>query len=170
MFFPSNNELIVNFGNFKAGNNWIVVNDGVMGGESNSKATILENSLLFGGNISLENNGGFASIRSELTNVDLSNTESVTIKYRSEGKNIGLRLLKEERFYFPYLKTNLQPTNWEWATEVIQMNQFLEYRLGKETNKKLTGKDFRDIIRIGLIATDKTEGQFKIEIDYIKFN
>ncbi len=42
---------------------WTTVNDPVMGGMSNSRITYGDGGLVFSGNISLENNGGFASAR-----------------------------------------------------------------------------------------------------------
>ena len=43
---------------------WGIVNDGVMGGISQSNIYLNEaNNIIFAGNVSLENNGGFASIR-----------------------------------------------------------------------------------------------------------
>ena len=43
---------------------WTTVNDPVMGGMSTSRVTFGNGGLMFSGNISLENNGGFASARS----------------------------------------------------------------------------------------------------------
>ena len=43
--------------------NWTTVNDPVMGGMSTSEVTFGDGGLVFSGNISLENNGGFASAR-----------------------------------------------------------------------------------------------------------
>ena len=45
---------------------WQIVNDSVMGGLSTSQAYEKDNSLIFTGNVSLENNGGFASIRTTI--------------------------------------------------------------------------------------------------------
>lgn len=42
---------------------WITVNDPVMGGRSTSNVTFGDGVLVFSGDISLENNGGFASAR-----------------------------------------------------------------------------------------------------------
>ena len=47
--------------------NWNIVNDDVMGGISTSTMSLnKEKNLLFKGNLSLENNGGFASSRLSL--------------------------------------------------------------------------------------------------------
>ena len=43
---------------------WSIVNDNVMGGLSESNISISENeTLIFKGRVSLDNNGGFASVR-----------------------------------------------------------------------------------------------------------
>ncbi len=171
LFFASEiYEMNINFGKTKSGTNWLVINDGVMGGLSDSKAVLLNNSILFDGNVSLENNGGFASLRSERSNIDLSKARSVTVRYRSENQKAGLRLIKSDMFYLPYLKVYLPETNWEWKTVNFSMTDFEEYRLERNTGKTLNDDDFEDIIRVGLIVSNKIEGPFKIEVDYIKFN
>src|SRR6056297_3090968 len=50
--------------------NWEIVNDVVMGGRSSSQAELVnpdsgEGAMRFSGHLSLENNGGFASVRSQ---------------------------------------------------------------------------------------------------------
>ena len=42
---------------------WRIINDSVMGGVSRSQFNIFEEYIRFSGHVSLENNGGFASIR-----------------------------------------------------------------------------------------------------------
>ena len=52
--------------------NWSKVNDDVMGGISTSKIRINnDGNIFFSGVLSLKNNGGFASIRLDLTDLDL---------------------------------------------------------------------------------------------------
>ena len=43
---------------------WQIVNDDVMGGVSTSRFQVRTNGAVFSGVVSLENNGGFASVRS----------------------------------------------------------------------------------------------------------
>ena len=43
--------------------NWVIINDTVMGGRSRARIDIENQHLVFNGYLSLENNGGFASIR-----------------------------------------------------------------------------------------------------------
>ena len=53
--------------NSAASRDWRVINDGVMGGLSQGRALLTEESILFEGEISLENNGGFSSLKSPFT-------------------------------------------------------------------------------------------------------
>jgi len=161
-------EHIIDFGKTKSGNEWVVVVDGVMGGLSSSTTEISENSLYFKGNISLKNNGGFASLRGPKYKKDYSSYTNLKIRYRSKGQAFGIRFLKYEQFFMPYLKKSFDETSWEWKTVSVPLNEFKQYILNSERSKNITVKDFEDISRIGLIVSNKTEGDFEIEIDYIK--
>ena len=60
--------------------NWKIVNDTVMGGRSSSHwSSNPASASLFEGYLSLENNGGFASVRCDLKNVNLSKEEGIYI-------------------------------------------------------------------------------------------
>ena len=61
--------------------NWTIVNDDVMGGISKSGIFINEeNNLIFKGYLSLENNGGFASSRLDISNKNLKELKYFKIK------------------------------------------------------------------------------------------
>lgn len=55
--------VLVDLGDPAAVATWTTVNDPVMGGRSTSTVTFGDGGLVFSGNISLDNNGGFASAR-----------------------------------------------------------------------------------------------------------
>ena len=64
-----NNKLIFDFNKNCALNKWIVINDDVMGGKSNGKLILNKTgNAVFKGEVSLENNGGFSSIRYKMKN------------------------------------------------------------------------------------------------------
>ncbi len=168
-FIPASNQYIIDFGKTTESQKWTTVVDGVMGGKSTSELLELNNSILFSGEISLKNNGGFASLRGVRNYEDLSNYTTVEIKYRSAGQDFALRLLKHEAFYLPYFKHNFETTNWDWKTINIPLELFSEYRLSDETGNTVTNDELKKINRLGIIVSNKIEGQFKIEIDYIKF-
>ena len=60
--------------------NWNIVNDDVMGGISKSYLALNdENNLIFSGNVSLKNNGGFASTRMGLDRESLNGIDRKSV-------------------------------------------------------------------------------------------
>jgi len=65
---------------------WTTINDPVMGGLSTSRITFGDGGLVFSGNISLENNGGFASARSpQNPDIGLKATGAKSLRVRALG-------------------------------------------------------------------------------------
>lgn len=159
-----------NFGLKKDGYNWTIINDSVMGGLTNSTATFTDNTILFKGDLSLENNGGFASLKSPFSTYDLSYFNTISIKYKTKGQTLAITLEPHKVFYKPYYKLILPQTNTEWKTLVIDINEFKSYRMGRGSDDRITEAILAKIKRIGFITSDKKAGAFEIEIDYIKFN
>lgn len=73
----SRNNNLLNSSIMHAASKWRLVNNGVMGGISTSKAIIKDDKIIFSGNVSLENNGGFASLRSPVKDYDFSKSLGV---------------------------------------------------------------------------------------------
>lgn len=69
---------------------WSVVNDTVMGGVSSGEVAWSDGAMVFTGVLSLENNGGFASIRSpqidERLVLNWSKTEGLRVKADGDGR------------------------------------------------------------------------------------
>ncbi len=66
---------------------WQIVDDGVMGGLSKGKFDISgKQTLKFSGNLSLKNNGGFSSIRSKRTTMDLSEFKGIKMRVKGDGR------------------------------------------------------------------------------------
>jgi len=68
-------------------NRWRIVNDGVMGGLSQGK--ILwnqpENTMIWSGKVSLENNGGFTSIRTTPELYKVGDFEKIILRVKGDG-------------------------------------------------------------------------------------
>ena len=70
---------------------WQIVDDGVMGGLSKGKFDISgKQTLKFSGNLSLKNNGGFSSIRSKRTTMDLSEFKGIKMRVKGDGEHTNL--------------------------------------------------------------------------------
>ncbi len=169
MTFTSIDTYEYDFGRGKDGEDWWVINDGVMGGLSRGKAQMKENSLYFSGTISLENNGGFTSFRAPYERMDLSPYTRMEVRYRSTGRTCAISLDQSTRFWLPNHKLKL-PLSEEWNVVQISLDELNEYRMGRRTGRQMTREKASKVIRIGIITDSKDAGEFTFEIDYIKFS
>jgi len=72
---------------------WASITDTVMGGVSIAELEFSPEGLLtFSGRVSLENNGGFASVRTQSAQIDLSAYKGLLLKVRGDGKRYSLNL------------------------------------------------------------------------------
>jgi len=160
----------IDFGENLNGNSWYVINDGVMGGLSQSKLSFNTDYVVFKGTTSLKNNGGFASMRSETLNLDISSFEKVKIKYKTtSNRTFGLRLALYNAYYMPNLKYNFKATTNDWEELEIPLENFKVYRMGRFLKSDFEVSKLKDILRVGIIVSDKKEGNFEIAIDSIEF-
>src|SRR5689334_21649557 len=63
---------------------WQIVNDDVMGGVSTSSFSLTNGVALFQGKLSLENNGGFASVRSVPVRESLTGLTAFVLRVRGD--------------------------------------------------------------------------------------
>ena len=70
---------------------WSVVNDTVMGGRSKSSwEHIDDKNAKFSGTLSLENNGGFCSVRTYPIDLKLNRTQGILVKVLGDGRSYSL--------------------------------------------------------------------------------
>lgn len=162
----------IDFGAERGGKDWYVVNDGVMGGSSSSSITFTDESMIFKGDVSLQNNGGFASVRSSRKEMDLYHYKTVTIRFRSPNINrvFALRLNNNDVYYRPSYNFKFQSKSEGWQELTTNLTDFKETILGRETGKTIAQEKLKKLIRIGIMLNDKKEGPFTLEIDSIVFN
>ena len=159
----------IDFGGEKEGSRWYIINDDVMGGLSRSQGELTENTMIFTGTISLDNNGGFASVRNRFGKYDLSQFEKVRIKYKCNNRDFALILENTEYWWQPYHKYTFTSDSDEWVTAEFNLSDFKEYAVGRFNGDYMNKKDLEKVIRIGFILFDKKEGPFNLEVDYIEF-
>ncbi|MFK7799947.1 MAG: CIA30 family protein [Aureispira sp.] len=150
-------------------NNWQIVNDTVMGGRSQSQVQYTNNSVIFTGTVSLENNGGFASFRSPYGQWDLTTYKTLTIRYRSTGFDMAWTMKDQPPYYMPSFKGKLPNSKGKWSTVSFDLRALDAYRLGKPLGYQLSNKELKNIIRMGFISDEKRAGDFELEIDNITF-
>lgn len=166
----SSEDYTVDFGKQTGGADWTVVNDDVMGGRSTSEAYLTENFIHFEGTVSLENNGGFASIRSPYEVTDLSSFEKVSLRFRGTNRKFALSLDNSRAWYRPNYKHEFTPNGSDWQEITVPLNEFKESSVGRFTGNNMGKTQLARVIRMGLILFDKNSGPFELDVDYIKFH
>ena len=161
------NPKTIDFGTSNAGTEWMVINDNVMGGRTQATKTITDSSLLLNGILSLENNGGFSSIRAT-NSADLSDYKTVTIQYKSDY-DFAFRLELYREFWLPNYKVFLSNSKNKWITKSFKLADFKQSIMGKDVNEKITEEQLASVIRMGFITAEKSETAFVLEIDSIVF-
>lgn len=162
--------LIFDFGEGKDFGRWSIVNDGVMGGLSQSQAKLSADALLFEGRVSLENNGGFVSLRSPYGKYDLSYYSYCEVRFKSDTKRkFEILIEKDLPFYLPKYRAKFGAKSQEWVTVTIPLKDFEISRMGSTLQQGIDPQRLKDIQRIGFILADKQEGSFHLWIDYLKF-
>ena len=104
---------------------WSIVNDGVMGGRSSSDMELTdEGTALFSGNVSLENNGGFASVRATFPSLDLSPYTGVTLRVRGDGRLYQLRFRMDGSFDGVAHGSGFETVPGEWIEVELPFSAF----------------------------------------------
>lgn len=147
---------------------WQNVNDGVMGGVSEGKFKIREKKTLeFVGTLSLENNGGFASVRTKAKKLGLEKGDTVVAKVRGDGREYMLNLyLNKPLIAFSYRAT-VQTKKDEWIEVKVPLDKFEATSFGRVVKDAGPVKP-EEVNSLGFMLSDKKAGPFKMEVESIK--
>ena len=161
----SQNVIMVDPSNNIGNDNWGIVNDGVMGGISQSNIYLNEvNNIIFAGNVSLENNGGFASIRRGFNGSQLKESSAFLLRVKGDGNIYKFRLTMKGS-YANY-SANFKTIKDQWVDIEIPVENFKPYYFGRSIRaQKLK---VQKVNSIGILISDKQEGNFLLEIEHIK--
>ena len=136
---------------------WIV-NDGVMGGVSQSSLRQDVNGIFFEGQVSLENNGGFASMRSSAKFPQ--ETQLIELLAKGDGKRYKLVLRTELASRVTYVADFIaEPT---WKTYRFNLSQFKSTFRGRDINAPTLS--FSEVIEFGILISNSQEGSFVIQL------
>ena len=157
-------DMIYNFDKSSDLNNWIIVNDDVMGGVSKSNVYINDDShCVFTGNISTANNGGFCSLRYYLDRINIKNNEDLKLRVKGDGKPYQLRIKSNREDYFSYVFSF--ETSGDWQTISVPLKEMYPSFRGRRLSlQNFSNKYFEEI---GVLVGNKKNEEFKIIIDKI---
>lgn len=147
---------------------WQAVNDGVMGGVSDGRFKITpDKTMEFSGRLSLENNGGFASVRTKPANFNIHAGDTLVVRVKGDGREYVLNIYtKSRRMAFSY-RTALPTTKDEWTEVSVPLEDFIPTSFGNRV-QGMRPVEPDQINSLGFMLSDKKPGPFRLEVDWLK--
>ncbi|NTU59137.1 MAG: CIA30 family protein [Chlorobiaceae bacterium] len=147
---------------------WRNVDDVVMGGMSRSAMQLLEDGgAIFTGVLSLERNGGFASVRSIPYAHDYQDCDRFLIRVMGDGRKYSFRVRNDERFDGVVYASDFETVAGEWVVVEVPFAGFKPLFRGKVVSGA-PPMDHGNVVQIGFLVASKQEGPFSLRIDWIK--
>ena len=114
---------------------WVTVNDTVMGGVSEGQYTFTgDNTLLFRGNLSLDNNGGFASVRTRTADLDMAGYDAVAIRVKGDGRTYNFDLRTASPRMASAYRQSFETRDGEWLDIRFPLEDFVLTSFGRRVN------------------------------------
>ncbi|MEM9948409.1 MAG: CIA30 family protein [Cyanobacteria bacterium P01_D01_bin.36] len=163
----SETTTIADFDDPAEANGWRNVDDTVMGGVSQSAFSITEDGYgLFSGTLSLENNGGFTSVRRVASGEEFTGAQAMLLRVKGDGRPYQLRLKMETSDRAVSYKSEFETTG-EWQILRLPIESFEAVFRGRAVEDAPT-LDPSEVKEIGFLLASKDSGDFQLEIDWIQ--
>ena len=140
---------------------WVAINDSVMGGVSTGGMYQENDTLVFKGQLSLQNNGGFSSAR-RLASEDFSKSKGIRLTVKGDGRSYQMRLRQGMSF---------DGIAWRREFSTDGSVQIFEFTF-EEFEPVFRGRLVRNagdispalISQIGFLIADKNEEPFSLQL------
>ena len=160
-------KVVASFGSDEAMKSWTSVNDGVMGGASKGGFKRSEQgTMVFSGELSLANNGGFASVRLKESDLGLSGTNGLIVKTKGDGRTYWVDLRFADQMGASSYRAFLPTTAGESKETRLPFTEFKLQAFGRELPLKPINP--ASIASVGFTLADKKAGPFSLEVEYVK--
>lgn len=144
---------------------WDIVDDVVMGGKSSGSFELSpEGHGVFRGSISLDNNGGFSSIRYKFDRKSIKKFTKIVLKIKGDTKKYQFRIKPNSSDYYSFISTFT--TNGDWQEIQIPLKSMIPSFRGRKLDKPNFSDDA--IEEIALLIGNKNEEKFQLLIDKIE--
>lgn len=145
---------------------WKVMDDVVMGGKSSGHFKLTEEGHgLFYGKVSLENYGGFSSVRYRFESKDIDGFSKVKIRCKGDGKRYQFRVKTDAYDEFSYIQ-HFQ-TSGEWETIVLNLADSYPTFRGRKLD--MPNYPAKNVEEVAFLIGNKLAESFELEIDYVVF-
>ena len=146
---------------------WQVVNDDVMGGVSTSFFRLTNGTAVFQGEVSLKNNGGFASVRSLPARHDLAGGDAFLVRVRGDGQRYKLTARTDRSFDSAIYQAVFTTKKGEWEEHRLPMRDFVPTFRGRVLSEA-PPLDPAKITSVGFLISDQQDGPFHLELAWIR--
>ena len=148
---------------------WYAVDDGVMGGVSQSTFSVTDNEGRFHGEVSLENGGGFASVRREPNGFEptLADAQGIALTVRGDGRTYQLRLKSTSLGNASAYRVKFTPSQDAWETLHFSWDAFEAVRRGTVLSDA-SAVTPSEIHQLGFLIADRTAGPFRLQVRRIE--
>ncbi len=146
---------------------WTPVNDVVMGGVSRSTFTPAEpGTARFAGTVSLENSGGFASVRTAPRAWNAAGAHAFLLRVLGDGRTYKFTVRTDDGFDGIQYQSRFTPPAGEWCEIRLPLDSFAATFRGRV----VPGAARLDPGRaraVGLMISDRQAGAFDLLVDWI---
>lgn len=159
-------HLLFDFSTPEAVERFAAVDDRVMGGRSQSTLRSSSGIAAFEGELSLEQNGGFAAVRSDPAPIDLSNREGIALHVRGDGRTYKFRLRTDDAWDGVSYQSSFATTPGAWTTIHLPFEAFQPTYRG-QAQPDAAPLAPAAIVSFGLLLADDQAGTFRLEIGWM---
>lgn len=143
---------------------WRVIDDGVMGGLSAGRFGANEAGHgVFSGKVSLENNGGFSSVRYYFNPLATERYSKFVMRLRGDGKQYQFRIKAAAGQYYDYVYDFV--TTGQWQTFEIPFDALAPSFRGRRLN--LPYYSGKQLAELGFLIGNKKAESFQLELSMI---
>lgn len=157
---------MINLFKINENDNWQSVNDEVMGGASKSQLTHVDKLAVFSGHVSLDNNGGFASVNRRVFVASVATDSVLCIRVMGDGKRYQLRLKQGLGKGAPSYGAGFTTHANVWQSFCFKLSEFTATLRGKRV-LDAAPLQWSDIVQLGFLISDRQEGDFCLLVDGI---
>lgn len=163
LFTTMTHAQLLDFTNPRIVNESWLVNDDVMGGVSQSRVSYDPEGVLFEGIVSLENGGGFASVRSPI--VIPVGTSILKVTLRGDEKLYKLVLRTDASSRSPLYQAEFLATR-EWKTHHFVPSDFKASFRGRSVDAPALA--FSAVREIGILIANQQSGTFRLQLKNVQ--
>jgi NADH dehydrogenase [ubiquinone] 1 alpha subcomplex assembly factor 1 len=143
---------------------WNPINDAIMGGVSQSQLQFDPvGHAVFSGTVSFENNGGFASVRCQPSNLGVIGATSIALTVCGDGKRYKLNLRTDNQMDGINYQARFEPPGGQWTTLQFAMADFLPTWRGRLVPEAPV-LDLARLRQVGLMIADRQPGPFALAV------